>query len=171
MRRVRGFTLVELVVVILLLAVLGAVLLPRFLDTGDRAMSARLETMAGALREASNLVHAQARLEDRLVGIDTVTVEGASIQLHSGYPRGNWVRAIRYLVRLDDQTWTRPGRICTQPWCGRAFQRSVPGAPAFTGRGGKVWPEGYQWSDECGVFYINNEDGTPPLIGVIDADC
>lgn len=163
--------MVELVVVILLLAVLAAVLLPRFLDAGNSAMTARLETMAGTLQTGAELVHAQARLEGKLAGLDTITVEGANIQLHGGWPRGHWVRAIRYLVRLDNVSWTPSGQVCQQTWCGRAFQNSVPGAPAFSGRGGKVWPQGYQWSDHCGVYYINNENGTAPLIGVIDADC
>lgn len=158
-------------VVILLLAVLAAVLLPRFLDTGDSAMTARLETIAGALRTGAELVHAQAHLEGKLAGLDTISVEGANIQLHSGWPRGHWVRAIRYLLRLDNVSWTPPGEICQQTWCARAFQNSVPGAPAFSGRGGKVWPQGYEWSDLCGVYYINNEDGSPPLIGVTDVEC
>ena len=169
--RTGGFTLVELVVVILLLAVLAAVMLPRFIDAGESAMAARLDAMAGSMRTAADLIHAQAQLENKTVGFDAVVTEGATIRLHSGYPRAHWMRAMRYLVRLDDVVWSPAGQICDRPWCGRGFQTSVPGAPAVSGRGGKIWPEGYTWADQCSVYYINNEDGSAPLIGVLDADC
>ncbi len=50
--RAPGFTLVELVVVLLLIAVLAATLLPRFLDTSDRAFEAKMTSLAGTLQTA-----------------------------------------------------------------------------------------------------------------------
>jgi MSHA pilin protein MshA len=167
----RGFTLVELVVVVVLLAILAAVALPRFFDGEREARLAALETMRGTLTTAANLVNAQARIEGRSDGPDNITVNGAGIRLHSGYPVSHWVQAVRYLVNLDDVTWTPAGDVCASTWCGRGNQGSINGAPPISAIGAKIWPRGYTWADRCGVYYINNEDGTPPLIGVLAADC
>jgi len=167
----QGFTLVELVTVIVLLAVLAAVALPRFFDGEAEARLAALETMRGTLATAAALVNAQARVESRTDGADAVVVRGASIRLHSGYPVSHWVQAVRYLVNLDDVTWTPAGNVCASTWCGRGNQGSINGAPPISAIGAKIWPRGYTWADRCGVYYINNEDGTPPLIGVLSADC
>ena len=171
MSRVRAFSLIELLVVLILLGILAAVMLPRFIDVRDEALLAKLDGMRGAMGTAAELVHAQALLEGRLDGADTITVTGANVAIHSGYPIAQWMRSVRYLVRLDDVRWTPGGRVCTVAWCGRGNRRSIPGAPPITGFGSKIWPEGYEWADQCGVYYINNQDGSAPLLGVLTADC
>ena len=171
MRKSVGFTIVELVVVIVLLAILAAVALPRFLQATDSAMLGRLETVEGSLRSAAGLIHAQAAVENKLDGQDSITVDGASIELHSGYPRAHWMNAMRFMIRLDDTVWTPTGTVCDATWCGRGNQTSITGTPAISGLGAKIWPRGYQWSDQCAVYYINNEDGTEPLLGILSADC
>ncbi len=57
--RSRGFTLIELVVVIVVLGVLAAIQLPRFLDSRDAAERARLEGFAGAMENTVRMARAQ----------------------------------------------------------------------------------------------------------------
>jgi len=55
-----GFTLVELVMVIIILAVLSATALPKFINVSSDAKKASLKSIAGSMQSTINLVVAKA---------------------------------------------------------------------------------------------------------------
>ena len=69
MRKTRGFTIIELVVVILLLGILTATALPRFMDVTDEAHDAVLDAVRGGLVTGNLLFKAQYVAEGEPLGV------------------------------------------------------------------------------------------------------
>lgn len=78
----RGFTLIELVVVIALLGILAAFAIPRFASLEREARIATNQSLSGSLRSAAAMAHSLWLAQ----GLDPVTMEGNAIDLTNGYP-------------------------------------------------------------------------------------
>jgi len=81
-RRQRGFTLIELVVVIALLAILAAFAIPRYAGLEREARSAAILGVSGSIRSGAALVHGLWLSQ----GLNPVVMEGNNINLTEGYP-------------------------------------------------------------------------------------
>lgn len=82
-----GFTLIELIMVIVILGILSAFALPKFADFSGQAADASIQGAVGAIKAGSAIAHAQF-LANGSTGT-TVTLEGATIDLTNGYPSGS----------------------------------------------------------------------------------
>jgi MSHA pilin protein MshA len=80
--RQKGFTLIELVVVIALLGILAAFAIPRFASLEREARSAVVQGLAGSIRSAAAMAHGL----NLATGASPVDMEGNSIAIVSGYP-------------------------------------------------------------------------------------
>ena len=111
--RRHGFTLIELVVTISIVAILAAVALPRFISLQTQARTAKMQAIYGGVRSAAGLAHAMA-VATNATAAATVPMEGTNITQINAYPTANAagiVTALQLDATNDQVTLSAGGAV------------------------------------------------------------
>ena len=91
MNKQHGFTLIELVMVILILGVLSVTVIPKFVDLSGSAEYAKIAASLGSMKSADTIVHSKAVVSGVKNG--TITLEGTPIIIANSHPTADTILA------------------------------------------------------------------------------
>ena len=86
MKRQGGFTLIEMVVVIVILGILAVTAAPRFLNLQDDARNSALMGLKGAISGAGAITYGKAAIEGQDGPTGSISSAGGTVSLVYGYP-------------------------------------------------------------------------------------
>ncbi len=131
----RGFTMIELVVVIVILGILAAFALPRFMGLENQARVAALNGMAGSVRSAANMAHGVWLANGN---VSPITVDGNAVTIVNGYPDAAGIQSLiqdttgfAVAVAAPNTTFT-PNNARTPANCKITYGQATVAAPVFT---------------------------------------
>ena len=158
MRRTSGFTLIELVVVVVVLGILSVIAAPRFLGLQSDARAAALEGLKGSMEGAASLVYGKAAV----AGVENLPVsDGQSTLVEGvvtdyGYPTASESGIGTAVQGLsgDNSDWKQLG----------AHTEAVPNEVIVYSF------ENAQENETCVVIYRSNASAGAPTILSSEAD-
>ncbi|WP_318412916.1 type II secretion system protein [Photobacterium leiognathi] len=102
MKRQGGFTLIELVVVIVILGILAVTAAPKFMNLQNDARKASLEGLKGSIQGAAGIVYGKSAIEGKE---STATAKVDDIDVAYGYPVATSA-ALSAVVNGLEADWT-----------------------------------------------------------------
>ncbi|WP_305371508.1 type II secretion system protein [Photobacterium leiognathi] len=106
MKKQQGFTLIELVVVIVILGILAVTAAPKFMNLQGDARHASLQGLKGAIQGASGIVYGKAAIEGIESTNGPVSAGADTVQTLFGYPEASANGIVKAIVGTgNDGDW------------------------------------------------------------------
>jgi MSHA pilin protein MshA len=187
MYKCKGFTLIELVVVIVILGILAVNALPKFINLQDEANNAVMLSMKGALESANKFISLKVTLNpDNLNrNQNRFTLDsGQNIRIRGKQAEGRWNNTFVYLVDFNEIAQVSTNN-CTDEslkWCVRHRNANWFVSRGYstlgTGRGFAIFPLGKNVNqNRCYIYFLNQNDSAipatvqPNIIGTDFSEC
>ena len=155
MKRSAGFTLIELIIVIVILGILAVTAAPKFMNMQGDARAATLNGMKGAVQSAATMVYSKAIIKgvDKAPTSSAVTTDGTTtVTTIYGYPDAS-ANGIAVVVDASSADWT--GKVS-------AANSSFAFTPAGMTSGAGA---------TCAVVYTLNASPAAPTVTTITSGC
>jgi MSHA pilin protein MshA len=148
MKRSAGFTLIELVIVIIILGILAVTAAPKFLNLQNDARKSTLKGMKAAMESSASIVYSKAVIKGQEKASSAVDTDG--IKTKFGYP-----------TAANDGIGAAID-VSTGDW-----------ASGASSTGWAVWPADLTsgTSAACNVNYEEATSGSRPTITTVDTGC
>ena len=161
-----GFTLIELIIVIVILGILAVTAAPKFIDIQGDADAATLEGVRAALQGGSQLVYAKAAIagkQKNATGGTTdadsqITLGDNTVELDYGYPQatGTDLASVNFWVDLNAGDWRFT--------LGATANSTTPVLGTFAiSPAGNDAPTDFS-SDKCHVLFTEADNATTPAV-------
>lgn len=118
MNKQAGFTLIEIIAVIVILGILSAVALPKFVNLGGEARIAKMQGAVGAVNSAAVLIHSKWLAQGSPTTAGSIEFEGGSLAIPAdmvnGYPAAARIAEVAGLGVNDFTTAAAAGVMTAQ---------------------------------------------------------
>ncbi|WP_017220211.1 pilus assembly FimT family protein [Moritella dasanensis] len=167
-----GFTLIELVIVIVVLGILAATAIPKFINLKTDTKARNLESIAGSMRSALQLVHAQAVIKGQDGSTGSIDINGTTVPLINGYPSLSYGTFI--VMNKQLKAWLEINAVDRN-----TAYKNRDAAPFFSDRANGKYLYIFFTADyaqkstsfNCQVRYENSATMTAPEIRVLTDAC